>query len=84
MLLAQLTDTHIVDPAASTDELLVDNNERLALAVARLNAETVRPDVVVATGDLTDHGSEVEMDLLRRVKRALDPEGLMNPGKVIE
>ena len=28
--------------------------------------------------------SEVEMDLLRQVKRALDPDNLMNPGKVIE
>lgn len=28
--------------------------------------------------------SDVEMDLLRTVKRALDPEGRMNPGKVVE
>jgi FAD/FMN-containing dehydrogenase len=27
--------------------------------------------------------SEVEMDLLRRVKQALDPDNLMNPGKVV-
>ena len=80
MLLAQLTDTHIVDPAASTDELLVDNNERLALAVARLNAETVRPDVVVATGDLTDHGSEVEMDLLAELLSPLEMPVLALPG----
>jgi FAD/FMN-containing dehydrogenase len=27
--------------------------------------------------------SEAEMDLMRRVKRALDPQGLLNPGKVL-
>ncbi len=63
MLLAQLTDTHVVD----TDydgELYVDNNERLAMAVERLNDETVTPEAVVATGDLTDTGSDAEMAVL--------------------
>jgi FAD/FMN-containing dehydrogenase len=27
--------------------------------------------------------SAVEIDLMRRVKRALDPDNLMNPGKVV-
>ena len=29
------------------------------------------------------HKSAVEMDLMRTLKRALDPQGLMNPGKVL-
>ncbi len=79
MLLAQLTDTHILDPA-STSERFVDNNDRLAKAVAALNAETVRPDAVLATGDLTDTGSAVEMDLLADLLAPLEIPLLPIPG----
>jgi FAD/FMN-containing dehydrogenase len=33
--------------------------------------------------DLARAKSEVEMDLMRRIKTALDPKGILNPGKVI-
>ena len=33
--------------------------------------------------ELADFKSAVEMDLMRTVKNALDPKGLMNPGKVL-
>ncbi|MBV0882148.1 FAD-binding oxidoreductase [Noviherbaspirillum sp. L7-7A] len=32
---------------------------------------------------LLHYKSEAELDLMRRVKRALDPQGLLNPGKVL-
>jgi FAD/FMN-containing dehydrogenase len=34
-------------------------------------------------GELLRYKSAIEMDLMRRVKRALDPRGLMNPGKIL-
>ena len=33
--------------------------------------------------EMADYKSPVEMDLMRTVKNALDPKGLMNPGKVL-
>ncbi len=34
-------------------------------------------------GELARYRSPVEMDIARKLKRALDPEGLLNPGKVL-
>ena len=33
--------------------------------------------------ELPLYKSEVEMELMRSIKKTLDPQGLMNPGKVV-
>ncbi|WP_255990597.1 FAD-binding oxidoreductase [Chitinolyticbacter albus] len=38
---------------------------------------------VLKRDELTHYRSEVELDLMRTIKRALDPDNLMNPGKVL-
>ena len=34
--------------------------------------------------ELVRYESDVAIDLMRRLKRTLDPKGIMNPGKVVQ
>jgi 3',5'-cyclic AMP phosphodiesterase CpdA len=79
MLLAQLTDTHVLDPS-SDEERWVDNNRRLAEAVAALNGERPRPELVLATGDLTNGGQPGELAELVRLLEPLETPVLPLPG----
>jgi 3',5'-cyclic AMP phosphodiesterase CpdA len=65
MLIAQITDTHVVakDTRAYMDQ--VDTNGMMARAVDRLNRLDPRPDCVVITGDLVDHGTVPEYEELK-------------------
>ena len=64
MLLAQISDLHIKRPGALAYRH-VDTAAALARCVARLNALVPRPDAVVVTGDLVDHGGAEEYQHLR-------------------
>ena len=33
--------------------------------------------------ELAHYRSQIELDIMRTIKRALDPQNIMNPGKVI-
>ena len=79
MLVAQLTDTHVVaDP--SLHELYIDNNERLRSAVASLNAESPKPELVLLTGDLTNTGADDEYVVLAELLAELTIPALAIPG----
>lgn len=79
VLIAQLTDTHVVDP--NTDEALyVDNNGRVVEAVASINAESPGVAAVVATGDLTQWGTPEEYARLADITGPLSVPILPLPG----
>lgn len=66
MLIAQITDIHLGFNKGGGFE---DNAKRLRKTIAAVNALRPRPDVVLATGDLADHG---DLPSYRRLKRYFD------------
>jgi Icc protein len=79
VLIAQISDLHVA-PDDSFMRRFVDANLLLARAVEYLNTMTPRPDVVVATGDLTDHGTADEYVMLRDILGGLELPLLLVPG----
>ena len=59
MIMAQITDLHVVGNGQLCQGR-VATNAQLQEAVAHINGLSPRPDVVLATGDLTDHGTTEE------------------------
>jgi len=79
MIIAQITDLHVV----SNGQLCqgrVATNAQLQEAVAHINRLDPRPDVVLATGDLTDHGTPEEYEALREILPVLIPPLYLIPG----
>lgn len=71
MLIAQITDFHVCAPGALVYEG-IDTNNHLRDAVRRLNALSPRPDLVLGTGDLVDHGTAEEYLHLKKILSALE------------
>lgn len=63
-VIAQLSDIHIGGPN-------VGAGERFSMALDEINAMTLRPDLVLLTGDLTHNGTTTEWDELRHRLKAL-------------
>jgi FAD/FMN-containing dehydrogenase len=83
---------NLSEPAAATAD------QHAAFKAARSEANRIVHDLVAEYGGSisAEHGlgklkreeikrykSGLELDLMRRIKQALDPQGLMNPGKVL-
>lgn len=79
MIVAQITDLH-VRPPGRTAYGRVDTNAMLAAAVAALEALPRKPDLVIATGDLTDCGLIEEYEVLRALLEPLSMPVYLVPG----
>lgn len=79
MLIAQLTDTHVQGPDVGVKDG-IDNNTRLAEAIGSINAERPRPDLVLATGDMTNDGRPEELGELVGLLDALEVPLAILPG----
>ena len=93
MLVAQITDTHIlaegkiyhsprraISPDAEPGWSEIDTAACLRQAVDELNTLVTPPDVIVVTGDLTDHGSEAEYANLLAILAAARMPVFVIPG----
>jgi 3',5'-cyclic AMP phosphodiesterase CpdA len=79
MIIAQITDLH-ARPEGRTCNRVVDSNGFLARAVDALLALRPSPEIVLATGDLTDTGGVEEYRVLRREFQRLRVPIYLIPG----
>jgi 3',5'-cyclic AMP phosphodiesterase CpdA len=79
MMIAQITDLHVVGRNRLFSHR-VPTNAHLAEAISHINNLQPRPDVVIASGDLTEHGLTEEYELLREMLADLVPPVFVIPG----
>jgi 3',5'-cyclic AMP phosphodiesterase CpdA len=79
MLIAQISDLHVVPPGQKVCGR-VDTAAYLERAVSHLGSLDPQPDIVIATGDLTDAGEPAAYARLRALLRPLRPPVFVIPG----
>jgi len=79
MLIAQLSDPH-VRPEGALYQDVVDSNAQFAAAITHVNALDPRPDLVLLSGDLVDHGDAREYAMLATLLARLERPVLAIPG----
>ena len=79
MLIAHLSDPH-VRPAGELYQGVVDSNAQFAAAIAHVNTLDPRPDLLLLSGDLVDHGDPDEYEMLARLLADLAIPVLAIPG----
>lgn len=79
LMIAQISDLHAM-PEGALFKGAFDANAQIARAVARINALSPRPDMVVISGDLTNTGAPAEYEALMARLSALEPPVIAFPG----
>lgn len=79
MLIAQISDLH-VHTEGDYAYGVVNTLPMVAKAIEHINQLDPRPDVVVATGDLTHHGAITEYEVLRQLLESLQIPLYLLPG----
>jgi len=79
VIIAQITDMHVRRKGKLLHHMF-NPGKRLRRAVARLNRLNPRPDVVLATGDLTESGKRKEYKRLRDLLEPLEIPLFVIPG----
>jgi 3',5'-cyclic-AMP phosphodiesterase len=79
MLIAQISDMHIKAQRRKAYRI-VDTATLLERCVEKLNSLSRKPDAVIATGDLVDHGSVEEYRLLREILSPINCPLYLIPG----
>lgn len=79
MLIAQLSDPHVCAPG-TLYQGLVDSNAMFEAAIRRLATLDPAPDLVLISGDVTEHATAEEYAHARRLMAAIAPPVLAIPG----
>lgn len=79
MLIAQLSDPHVCAPG-TLYQGLVDSNAMFAAAIRRLATLDPAPDLVLLTGDVTEHATPEEYRLARQLMAEIRQPILAIPG----
>lgn len=79
MIIAQIADTHLVS-ADAADPMYGARTENLRVCIADINSLDPRPDAVIHTGDMTQHGQAAEFAHARSLLDALEMPLYLTPG----
>jgi D-lactate dehydrogenase (cytochrome) len=76
---------YLIDPNSSQERRIAEElNEKLVQRALRLGGTCTGEHGIGLhkMGFLVEEAGEDAVDLMRRIKRALDPDGILNPGKI--